>query len=216
VIVSPALWPWVALVVLGAYHGVNPGMGWLFAVALGLQKRSRRALLGALPFLALGHEASVAVAVALVSSVSLVVSDQALHLIGAAALLLFGAWKLLKPAHPKWVGMQVSRRDLVTWSFLMSSAHGAGLMLWPVLLGVAGPLGNPLDDFPGLSFGWATVLTDLAAVLLHSLAMLLVMGLVAIVVYEKVGLAILRSAWINLDRLWALAVLVAGVVTLVS
>src|SRR5918992_1184808 len=127
------VWP---LVVLGLYHGVNPAMGWLFAVALGLQERRRSAVLRALPFIAVGHEASVAVVVALVSGLQLVAAPDLLRIGGAAALIAFGAFKFLKPrSHPRWVGLRVSARELALWSFLMSTAHGAGLMLFPVLIG---------------------------------------------------------------------------------
>ena len=201
-------WPWAALALLGVYHGLNPGMGWLFAVALGLLRGSRRAVLGALLPIALGHELSVAVVVGLVAL------TQAFQLpdsrpVGAVALVLFGVYKLRKPlSHPRWVGMQVSRRDLVVWSFLMSSAHGAGLMLFPVLLGmpVAAHVEDPLP----------TGIQDVAAVCLHTLAMLLSMGAVALLVYDRLGVAVLRRAWVNLDAIWAVAVIVAGVATLLT
>ncbi len=211
------LWPWLVLALLGAYHGINPGMGWLFAVALGMQERNRMAVLKALPFLALGHEAAIAVVVAVVSGLSFLVNPGSLRIVGAIALIGFGLFKFLKPrSHPKWIGMRVTRFDLVTWSFLMSSAHGAGLMLLPVLLGLGNPSSNPLDDFPGISFGLATLLTDVAAVLIHTGTMLFVMAIVAVVVYETYGLSLLRRAWINLDRIWAVVVIGAGLSALFS
>ena len=129
-------WPWLSLALLGAYHGINPAMGWLFAVALGLQEHSRKALLRALLPIALGHWASIALTAALDGGLQVVSSPHLLRPLGAAALILFGLYKFLKPRwHPRWVGMRVSLRELVLWSFLMSSAHGAGLMLsgapWP-------------------------------------------------------------------------------------
>src|ERR671939_2215721 len=130
--------PWLALILLGAFHGLNPAMGWLFAVALGLQEGRTAAVLRALPPIALGHAASVATVVALVAAAQLVVPLAALRVVGAAALLLFGVWRLVRRgADPRWVGMRVGFRDLTLWSFLMSSAHGAGLMLVPILLGAA-------------------------------------------------------------------------------
>jgi hypothetical protein len=205
-------WPWASLVVLGAYHGLNPAMGWLFAVALGFQERSRRAVVRALPFLAFGHEASIAIVVLLVGGASALVSPQVIRPVGAAALIAFGGFKLLRPrAHPRWVGMRVSAWDLVVWSFLMSTAHGAGLMLFPVLLGLPGP-GN-FDDL-GLQPGAVTVVEDAAAVLLHTAAMLLAMLAISLLVYEKLGVSVLRRAWLNLDALWAVVVVGAGVVTL--
>jgi hypothetical protein len=204
------LWPWVALALLGAYHGVNPAMGWLFAVALGLQEGRRTAVLRALPPIALGHEASIALVVALVGGLQAVVDAGWLRLAAAAALVAFGLFKLARPrAHPRWVGLRVSGRDLVVWSFLMSSAHGAGLMLLPLLLGL--PTGGHDHDLPALGSG---ALLGAAAALAHTLAMLAAMGAIALVVYEKVGLGVLRRAWINLDGLWAGAVVTAGLATL--
>src|SRR5262249_27516985 len=118
--------PWLVLALLGGFHGVNPGMGWLFAVALGLQERSRAAVLRACGPIAVGHAASVAVAVALVGAAQGWVAPEALRVLGATALMLFGLYKLLAPlSHPRWVGMQVNARDLTVWSFLMATAHGA-------------------------------------------------------------------------------------------
>jgi hypothetical protein len=209
--------PWLVIALLGAYHGINPAMGWLFAVALGLQRRSRRSVLEALAPIAFGHEASVTLTVALVGGASLLVSPDVLRTVGAAALIAFGIFKLARPgAHPRWVGMNVSFFDLIAWSFLMSTAHGAGLMLFPVLLGL------PVPADPEAAVGTATSLSSFlpefligaAAVAIHTLAMLVVMGSVSLVVYDKIGVGILRRAWVNLDKLWAGAVVTAGVVTL--
>ena len=213
------VWPWVALALLGAYHGINPGMGWLFAVALGLQERRRSAVLRALPPIALGHEAAVAVAIALVSVLEVVTSAGVLRVVGAVALIAFGVYKFTRPrSHPKWVGMRVSARDLTVWSFLMSSAHGAGLMLFPVLLRLQVD-GDDSGSHSHTVSGGASVthaLLDLAALFLHTGAMLLVMGVVAVLVYDKLGVGVLRRAWVNLDMLWAGAVIAAGVYTLLT
>ena len=211
-------WPWVALAILGAYHGINPSMGWLFAVALGLQERRRAAVLQALPPIALGHELSVALVVALVSGAQALVPLPPLRLAGAAALLLFGAFKLLRPrAHFRWVGMRVGPGELVLWSFLMSTAHGAGLMLFPALLGLpsAEQAGGPhAHAVPGFPASTDALVRNLAAVLLHTLAMLLAMGTIALLVHEKLGLVVLRRAWLNLDQAWAVALIAGGVITL--
>ncbi len=206
-------WPWLALAGLGAYHGINPAMGWLFAVALGLQERSRAAVLRALLPIALGHELSIVLVVLLVGGAQLVAGLDALRLAGAVLLVLFGLYKFARPrSHPRWVGMRVSGRELVLWSFLMSTAHGAGLMLFPVLLGM--PSGRHAHSAEVDSLSSIQWTQDAAAVLLHTLAMLLVMGAVAVLVYEKFGLAILRRAWVNLDLVWAAAFLGAGLITL--
>src|SRR5467141_964090 len=122
-------WFWLSLFLLGAYHGINPAMGWLFAVALGLQEKSGRAVYRSLLPLAIGHLISVFAVVALVRLFLTVLAPQILRMAGAAALIGFGLYRLIRSRHPRWVGMQVSARDLSVWSFLMASAHGAGLML---------------------------------------------------------------------------------------
>ena len=195
---------WLAVVLLGAFHGLNPGMGWLFAVSFGLQEKDRGALLRALPPIAVGHElavAPVAVAVAVFSSAAtraLVVG------VLAAALTGFGLYLLLRTRHFTWVGMRLNRWELAWWSFLMSTVTGAGLMLSPVLLS-ATPSASTLEEALA-----GPVASALAAALVHGLAMLVTSAVVAVVVYEVVGLRILRSAWVNLDRLWAGAFLLAG------
>ena len=202
--------PWLGLAVLGAYHGLNPAMGWLFAVAIGLQERRRSAVLRSLVPIALGHEASIALVVGLVYVAQVVAAADVLRPFGALALVGFGVFRLLKPrSHPRWVGLRVSLRDLAVWSFLMSSAHGAGLMLFPVLLGFSAH-----TDLDGFQPGMASALEAAAAVVLHTTALLLTMAAVALLVYEKLGVGVLRKAWLNLDAVWATAIIAAGAVTL--
>ncbi len=211
-------WAWPTLALLGAYHGINPAMGWLFAVSLGLQERSRKAVLQALPPIALGHEASLIGVVALVTLGELLATPDLVRLVGAGSLILFGAYKLLKPwAHPRWVGMRVKPRELVLWSFLMSSAHGAGLMLFPILIGLsAGASADEGEEhgLAGMSLTMPSLGADLGAVMLHTVVMLVVMGVIAVVVYEKLGLRLLRKAWLNQNLIWAFALMTAGVLTL--
>jgi hypothetical protein len=208
-------WPWLALLALGAFHGINPGMGWLFAVALGLQERRRSAVWNALPPIAVGHALSVGLVVALVALMHSSIPYQALRWIGAAVLIGFGVYRLVRARHPRWVGMRVGFRDLTLWSFLMASAHGAGLMLVPVFLGtmhqehVHVAHSTHGADLDLLNNPWlATV-----AVVVHTLGHLLVAGLVAMIVYEKLGVRILRRAWFNFDLAWAIALIVSGLVT---
>ncbi len=209
-------WPWLALALLGAYHGLNPAMGWLFAVALGLQERRRGAVLQALPPIALGHAVSILAAVLVVGVAQLVVPLGVLRYVCASVLILFGLYKLVKRKHPRWVGMRVGFKDLTAWSFLMSSAHGAGLMLVPVLLRLSEPMqGAHGHGDHAANVGAETVLADLAAVGLHTLTMFAVMGMIAVVVYEKLGVMILKRTWFNVDLLWAGALMVAGVITLI-
>jgi hypothetical protein len=216
------LWPWLTLFGLGAYHGINPGMGWLFAVALGLQEKNRRAVLGAVPPIALGHALSIGMVVGLLWLAQASLPDKFLRYGAAAFLFGFGFYRFIRFRHPKWVGMRVSFRDLILWSFLMASAHGAGLMLVPVLLGWPhtehnGHLGH-MSHTGNLSAQQIATLASplqwLAAVGLHSLGHLLVAGLIALLVYEKLGLALLRRAWFNLDLLWMIALMLSGVLIL--
>ena len=213
------LWPWFVLVGLGALHGINPGMGWLFAVCLGLQERRRMAVLAALPPIALGHALSVGGAVALIAILRAHLDPRLLQYASAALLVGYGVYRAVRSRHPRWVGMRVGFRDLTLWSFLMATAHGAGLMLIPVFLatrtgdahagmGHHGGAGDHASHLPFLTGpGQLT-----AAVLVHTLAHLLVAGLVALLVYEKLGLTILKTAWFNIDFGWALALIATGMI----
>jgi hypothetical protein len=215
---SHPLWPWVVIVLLGAYHGLNPAMGWLFAVALGMQERDRRAVLRALPPIAIGHELSLALVAAFVLGLGVVTDTSSLHLAAGVALIAFGIFRFVKPrAHPRWTTGRVSPRELTWWSFLMSSAHGAGLMVVPVLLGLSATDAAANDHaLEHVSLVSASLPASGLALLLHVGAMVLVAGAIAVFVYEHVGVAVLRKAWINLDAVWAGAFVLAGVLTLVT
>jgi len=198
-------WPWLALAALGAFHGLNPAMGWLFAVALGLQRESMGAVLWSLAPISLGHAMSIALVVVVVSVLQALI-DFSLLQWGAALLLMgFGVYRL-GARHRGRGGMQVGFGELALWSFLMATAHGAGLMVVPVLLHLPIHAGHAAHLQPDMGA---------AAVGLHTAAMLAVAGAVAVVVYRWVGLAFLRRGWINVDLIWALALIAAGVVLLV-
>jgi hypothetical protein len=211
--------PLVTVALLGAYHGINPAMGWLFAVGLGMQERNRRAVLRALPPIAAGHELAIALVAVLVVGLGAVVDPSHLALVAAVALIAFGLFRFARPrAHPRWTTMRVTRKELTWWSFLMSSAHGAGLMVAPVLLGAGAAesanahVGHVHDD-PAATIG----VGDAAlAITVHVGAMVAVMAVVALVVYQKLGLTFLRRAWLNSDQFWAGAFIVAGLVTLLA
>lgn len=202
-------------------------MGWLFAVALGLQRGSTAAVVRALGPIAAGHALSVALVVALLATLRAIVDVRVLQVGSALALIGFGLYRL-RARHRGRVGMQVSGSQLLLWSFLMATAHGAGLMLAPVLLGM--PWGETYGhhahtgdfsdhvgahDSDSTPLG-ATAITALAAVGVHTLAMLLVAGAIALAVYRWVGLAFLRRGWINLDLVWVIALLGAGAILLAS
>jgi hypothetical protein len=204
------LWPWLALAGLGAFHGLNPAMGWLFAVALGLHRRSTASVLMALPPIAIGHFLSVAV-VALVFVVAGVTANEGVVRTGAGVLLIgwAGYHQLYGHRHRVRFGMTTRWTGLASWSFLMATAHGAGLMIVPALI----PLHVSHSAAHGVAAGrsWSTAI---AAVGLHSGMMLAVTAIIAYCVYRWIGLAILRSAWINLDLLWTVALAVTGIVLL--
>lgn len=198
--------PWLVLFLLGCYHGINPGMGWLFAVARGLQERSNRAVLWTVPPIALGHAASIALIVALAGVLEWRLPSATVKLAAGTLLVAFGAYKLVRARHPRWVGMRVGFWGLTLWGFLMASGHGAGLMLLPVI-SVCGPHGTALA---AAASSWPLTVS------LHTSGYLLVMTLAALLVYRRFGVAILRKGWINLDLIWAAALVTTGMVALIT
>ena len=209
-------WAWAALFLMGAYHGVNPGMGWLFAVALGLQDETRKSVIRSLIPIALGHGAAIALTLTLAGLLRLMLPLGYVKAAIALTLFAFGVYKLARNRHPRWGGMQVGFVDLSIWSFLMASAHGAGFMVLPVQLLLSAqaaahhPSAGPMEAVTSQG-SW----TNVAVLLVHTLGYLLVTGVVALLVYEKLGLALLRKAWFNLDLIWAAALILTGAFTLV-
>jgi hypothetical protein len=208
---STALW---LMLLLGAYHGINPGMGWLFAVALGMQEQKGSAVARALVPIALGLALAIGIVVLAAAFLGMTLPREAIRYPVAALLFGLGIFSLVRHYHPRWVRMQVGFRDLTLWSFLMASAHGAGLMLLPVLLGSRTV--EAADHMAGHHHTSAAAgpFTALLATAAHTTSYLAVTGLIAWVVYNKFGLAILRKAWLNLNLVWAAALVVTSVVTL--
>jgi uncharacterized membrane protein len=202
----------LALLGLGAVHGINPGMGWLFAVGLGLQERDRRAVWRALLPLAAGHALAIAGAVAVGLAVGTVIPLSVLKWVVAAVLLLFGLDRLVKGRHPRWVGMKVRASELALWSLLMASAHGAGLMVLPIVLRDHAPVAGAHAHHASAAMA-ALPLDGLVATLLHTAGYLAVTALVAAAVFEKLGLRLLGRLWINLDLVWGLALIATGLLT---
>jgi hypothetical protein len=237
---------WLAVLALGAAHGINPGMGWLFAVALGLQEGKRRAVWRALLPLALGHALAIAALVLLAIAVGTVVPVRYLKWSVAAVLLGFAVYRLIRNRHPRWGGMHVGTWDLTVWSFLMATAHGAGLMLLPFLISDsdarapmnhtieptssihamgAMPQGHNAIALPDAGAGHGShgigllaglpndQFVGLLATFVHTAGYLLVSGLVAMLVFEKLGLRLLRTHWLNFDLLWACTLLLTALLT---
>ncbi|HKD81140.1 MAG TPA: hypothetical protein VKH81_15700 [Candidatus Angelobacter sp.] len=207
-----ALW---LMLLLGAYHGINPAMGWLFAVALGMQEQKTSAVARSLLPIALGHALAIACVVLAAVFLGMALPLTSIRYLVGALLLGLGIYCLVRHRDPRWVKMRVGFRDLTAWSFLMASAHGAGLMLLPVLLTSNTVEAEDASAVHSHMSAAASPLAGLLATAVHTAGYLAVTGLVAWVVYRKFGLALLRKSWFNLDLLWAAALVVAGVVTLI-
>ena len=203
---------WAMLMALGAFHGINPGMGWLFAVALGMQEGRRGAVLRALLPLGAGHALAVAVAVGVALAIEFAIPLAWLRWPIAGVLVSLGVLRLFRHRHPRWAGMRVSMRGLTVWSFLMATAHGAGLMVVPVVLrmstAAAGPHARHFHA-AGTGTGAAVFATSL-----HAAGYLAMTAFVAVLVFEKLGVGILRRAWINLDLIWSAALVATGTLSL--
>lgn len=201
-------WPWLTFAGLGVFHGLNPAMGWLFAVALGLHRGGRRAVLLALPPMAAGHALSIWLVAASVLAMGAVVDGAVVRLVAGGLLLIWAgySWRY-GHRHRVRVGMTAGMAGLAIWSFMMATGHGAGLMLLPALVPLC--TGRPAE-------GGGSLLIPLAAVALHTAALLATTGLVALAVHEWVGLAVLRRGWINFDRLWTGALALTGLLMIVT
>jgi hypothetical protein len=198
------------LVGLGAFHGVNPSMGWLFAVALGMQERRRSAVWKALLPLGMGHALAVALAVAVAVLVGAIIPISNLRWPVAVFLVVLGISRLLRHRHPRWVGMRVGIGGLTIWSFLMASAHGAGLMVVPVLLAMGHESSQPVCHGVTAS----TPMAALLATFLHAVGYLLITATVAVVVFERLGVRMLRKAWFNVDLIWVATLIATGLITM--
>jgi hypothetical protein len=205
-----------ALLLLGAVHGLNPGMGWLFAVALGLQERRRASLWGALPPLAAGHAGAILAALAVAALVGRALPLTAVEWIVAGMLIGLGSQKLLRHRHPRG-GMRVGPRDLALWSLAMATAHGAGLMVLPVVL--AAPQSAHASHVGGIAMAGLLGTGDLgpwSATALHTAGYLVATMLSAVVVYERLGVGVLRRVWVNVDLIWGVALIATGVFTVLA
>jgi hypothetical protein len=206
-----SLMSWGTLLALGAFHGVNPGMGWLFAVALGMQENRAAAVWRSLLPLGLGHACAIALAVLFGVLAGAVMPAHMLRWPIGCVLIALGIRMLLRHAHPRWGGMRIGMIGLTIWSFLIATAHGAGLMVLPVWLGMSASA----HDHGHASH--MTVPPDVASALLativHGAGYLLVTACIAWVVFTRLGVELLRTKWINLDLVWGAALIVSGALT---
>jgi hypothetical protein len=201
-------WPWIVIAGLGVYHGVNPTMGWLFAVALGLHRGNQRIVVLSLVPIALGHLGAIAAVVAAFLMLGSVVDRTLLARLAACALIGWAIWHALRGHRGRpLVGMQVGLLGLLAWSFVIAGAHGAGLMLIPALL--------PLCVSPVSQGSGVAVLPALGALGVHTAAMLATIAMISLAVYNLIGVDFLRRGWINLDLVWTGALVVCGVLLLV-
>jgi hypothetical protein len=210
---TPAqLGPWLALAGLGLFHGINPAMGWLFAVALGLHRHSQNVVLLSLIPIAIGHALAVAAVLVVVLALGLVLHWTILARVAGLVLIGWAIWHAVY-GHRRRVriGMQTGMAGLALWSFLMASAHGAGLMLIPVVV----PLCLAASPAQGLTLSSALPVS-LAALAVHTGTMLATIALISIVVYRWIGVEFLTRGWINLDLLWTLALGLCGALLLIT
>jgi hypothetical protein len=219
--VSSSATLWLTIIAVGVYHGLNPAMGWPLAVANGMAARRGSAVLATLLPLGGGHFLAMAIVLVPFALLSWYVEWSRAIRIGAGALvLLFGVYKLIRPRHPRALA-RIRPTQIAWWSFLMATAHGAGLMLLPFMLGLcampAPASGAAEASWPEL--GHAAVMdtlarsnlaTALAVASLHTLAMVASGLAMAWLVYRWLGLRVLRSAWLNLDAVWGASLVIAG------
>ena len=210
---STALW---LMLLLGAYHGINPGMGWLFAVALGMQEQRGSAVAKSLVPIALGHALAIGSVVMVAAFLGTALPLLTIRYSVAALLVALGIFSLARHWHPRWVRMRVGFRDLTAWSFLMASAHGAGLMVLPVLLGTSTVEAHAQMTCHGSMSATASPVAGMLATAVHTFGYLAVTGSLAWAFYRKLGLALLRKTWFNFNLLWGAALLGTGLFTLLT
>jgi hypothetical protein len=206
------VWAWLWLLGLGLFHGLNPAMGWLFAVAHGLQERSAAAVIRALGPIALGHAAAVAVVALATALLGATIPRPLVLTTVGTLLLLFTAWRIWQRARHPRTRFRATARQLVAWSFLLASAHGAGLMVAPIVAALSPdtPAGAALAH----TAATRSLLIAVVAVTLHTVAMFTAMAATAWIVYRELGVEILRRAWFNVDLIWIAVLALAGTITL--
>lgn len=206
---------WLAVVVSGVYHGLNPGMGWPLAVSAGLLQRNARALVAALGPLTLGHLLAILLVILpFALLLALVEWRQPIQIVASLIVIAFGVFRLINQRHPR-VLVRIPLTRLALWSFVVAIAHGAGLMLVPIYLGLC----RAADLDSGHEAAGALINANLAMAVLvaivHALAMITAGGILAWLVYRYLGLRFLSRSWFNLDTVWAASLVLVGGVSLV-
>jgi hypothetical protein len=205
---------WLAVVASGLYHGVNPGMGWPLAVSAGLMERSSRALVAALWPLTVGHLLAMLVVILPFALLVTLVEWQRQIQIGASLLVIgFGIFRLVNRRHPR-VLARIRPTQLGLWSFAVAIAHGAGLMLVPIYLGLCRTADlDKAHEAAGTLINANLGMAVLVSVV-HSIAMIAAGGVLAWLAYRYLGLKFVSRSWVNLDAIWAVSLVLVGAVSL--
>ena len=205
---------WLAVVASGLYHGVNPGMGWPLAVSAGMMEKSPRALMAALSALAAGHLLAMLVMILPFSLLISLVYWQRQIRIGASLLVMgFGAFRLIDRRHPRTLA-RIKPSQLGLWSFAAAIAHGAGLMLAPIYLGLCEAAGLNRGDAAASTLISENLGMAVLVSVVHSAAMIAAGGLCAWLVYRYFGLKFVSRSWFNLETTWAVTLILVGAVSL--
>ena len=205
---------WAAVIGIGVYHGINPGMGWPLAVSAGLMGRTRRALFAALGPLAFGHFLAMAgMLLPFVMMSALVTWEREIRLAASLLVIAAGVYLLINRRHPRFIA-RIAPTRLALWSFAVVVAHGAGLMLVPIYLGLCSADEVDTGHRAAFTLMSANFATALAVSLVHTLAMVLSGGGVAFVVYQFLDLTFISKSWFNLDAVWALSLILVGLISI--
>ncbi len=201
-------WLWATVAALGVWHGVNPAMGWLFAVASGMQERSQAAVWRSLAPLAVGHALAVGAAVLAAAAAGAVMPIRGRAMARGRCVIGMGLYRLVRARHPRFGSMRMGSVELAIWSLLMATAHGAGLMVVPLVLRESAVIAEASHHMAAVA-----AVPAIGVTLVHTGTYLLVTAIVACVVYRWLGLRQLRRVWVNLDLVWGLALVLTGAAT---
>jgi hypothetical protein len=213
---STPAWLWLAVVASGLYHGANPGMGWPLAVSAGLMERSSRALFAALWPLTIGHLlAMLLVLLPFVLLIALVEWQRQIQLGASLIVLAFGIFRLVDRRHPRGLA-RIPPTQLGLWSFAVAIAHGAGLMLVPIYLGLCRQADLDRAHVAALALINTSLAMAVLVSVVHAIAMVAAGGCLAWLVYRYLGLKFVSRSWFNLDILWAASLVLVGAIALVA
>ena len=201
---------WWAVIFSGLYHGINPGMGWPLAVSAALMERNRKALPRALAMLAAGHFVAIIAILLPFSLMIFLVQWETQIRIGAGVLVIaMGTYLLINRRHPKFLA-RVHPARLVLWSFLAAMAHGAGLMLVPIFLGICAIGADEIGHIAAQTLMGNNIVMALSVAAVHTLSMTAAGGMIAVIIYFWLGLKFLSRTWFNLDLVWAISLVLVG------